>query len=429
MAHFQSKTRQEARHSIGRNLGVITLGVATSTVDTSSLIDTKNLLGGDDEHNQNEVIIYDANCTTGITDGETSIVADFDGANNDATMAPVFSATIVTGDEYEMWKHPWRSADINDAIDQALMGVTGRCLQLKEDSTLFTDTRKYLYTIPTGFVALSKVEYAYNVGYSHLLDDCETAWTKGSANVTVTADGSFKKVGNYSMKAVEDGGSGTNAIIAYETISSTDISDTDKVEFWMYSSITLTAGQLQIKLDDTAAIASALEAIDIPAMTAATWYHHSLSLANPHLDTAIISIGIFQVTDVGAFTCYVDEVETIKSDSIVYKALPTEYWGIARGSTNYIQLTSSALSLVGANKKLRLTGYKNLTLPTADSSTLEIEPEWLINKVTGELLVNHAKSPTLDIDDRKSIGTLRLAQAERGLSAITTNLAQNTEII
>ena len=170
MMAIQSLTRGAIRRSIGKNLGILIDGVATSTIDTSSLLDSKNLLGGDYEHNQKEVIIYAP--TGSIVAGETSIVFHFDAQSHDATMSPVFSAVITAGDKYEMWKTPWRIADINDAINQAINEITNKALQIKEDSSLFTETDKHLYTIPSGFTHLYKVEYVYNQT-EVAVEDCE----------------------------------------------------------------------------------------------------------------------------------------------------------------------------------------------------------------------------------------------------------------
>jgi len=425
MANIQTKTLGEIRRSIGRNLGVAVMGVATTstTPATTTLTDTRYLQGGDDEHNMNEVMVYDS-VGSAIADGEKSVVSDYTGTTHIATVSPAFTAAPAALDKYEMWKYPWLIADVNDAINQVLMGMTGKCPQIKEDHTLFTESSKYLYTIPSGFVSLSKVEYVSSRKFYHLLDDCEDAWT-GGTGTTTTADSSFEKVGTYCSKNVA-ASVGVTTILCYKAISSVDISDCDKVEFWMYSSIALTAGQLTIQLDDTAALASAVESIDIPAMDAATWYKHSLSLANPHSDTAIISIGIYQVANVADFTFYVDQVEAVMSTGKVYKELPKEYWNIVKGSTNYLQLTSDGLTLIGTDKQLRLTGYQNLTLLTDDDDESEIDPGWLINKVTGELLLNHAKSSYLDIDDRYKVGTTKLSMANAQLSSITTGLAQGT---
>ncbi len=424
---IQSITRGAIRRSIGLNLGVCQLCVVTTAGTSAQLIDAIRLQGGDDEHNEKQVRIYDAAGSGTIVSGEDSVVSDYAGSTHLATMSPVFSAATTVGDKFEMWKTPWLIEDIDDAINQAISEVTGRCLQIKEIHSPFTESSKYLYDVLSDFKALSRVEYVSSIGTEHLLSDCETAFT-GGVGTTATADSAFKKKGTYSGKFVVVG-VGATTILCYQAISSVDISDCNTIEFWMYSSIALTAGQLQIKLDDTAAIASALEAIDIPAMDAGVWYRHSLSLANPHLDTAIISLGIYQVANVADFTFYLDDIKAVNSLSNVYKPLVDEYWDIAKGSTPYLQITSSGLSVIGTDTQLRLTGYQIPVLLNADATTSEVDPGWLVNKVTGELLLNHAKSSYLDIHDRARLGTIRLAKAEQQLSSITTNLMSGTRSV
>jgi len=424
---MQTQNRGEIRRSIGKNLGIVIDGVATAaSADKSSLEDTKNLLGGDDEHNQKEVLIYETTDDAVPLD-ESSIVSNFTASSNIATCVPIFTAEITALDKYEMWNIPWRIADINDAINQAINEVSSKALKIKEDSTLFTETDKHLYTIPSAFTHLHRVEYVYNQT-EVAVDDCESVWTKGSANVTVTADSSFEKVGTYCMKAVEDGGSGAGAIIAYKAITSIDLTSYDKVEFWMYSSIALTAGQLQIHLSSTAIIASAEETIDIPAMTAATWYRHSLSLEAPHSDSAIISVGIYQVSDVGACTIYVDDIIAVDFASKEFRELPIEYWNIAKGSTNYLQITENGLSLIGLHY-LRLTGYRIPVRLDADATDSEIDPGWLIAQVTGRLLISHAKSSFLDIHDRKGLYIYWLGVAERMLSGLTATMPGTARLV
>lgn len=416
---LQSLTLGSLRRSIGKNLGIVIDGVVTTTGDTTSLIDTANLLGGDDEHNEKQVRIYDSAGGT-IVDGETQAVTDFDNTpagTCDATVS-AFTAAITALDKYEMWKVPWRIADIDDAINQAINEITSRAFLIKDNATLFSEASKYLYTIPTGFTHLYKVEYVYSETAVNV-DACEAAWT-GNTGTTTTADATFEKEGTYCSKNVVVG-VGVTTILCYEDISSINLTGCDKVEFWMYSSIALTAGQLQIRLSSTAAIASAEETIDIPAMTAATWYRHSLSLEAPHSDSAIISVGIYQVANVADFTFYVDDVKAVLSTSREYKPLPIEYWDIARGSTNYLQITDDGVDLMGDTKLMRLEGFQIIDRMTADTDTCDVDPAYIIAKTTGRLLISHAKSRYLDIHDRASLSQYWLGEAarmERGLSTV-----------
>ncbi len=422
---IQSRTRIQIRESIGYNLADMILSTCTSTGDNASLLDTFGLgRGGDDEYNGRYVYITETHGSGKAAAGDQSIVTDFASGTSDATLAPTLSGTgTVSGKGYEMWK-VFLVDEINDAINQVIMEATKDVQQFKEIDSIFTESNKYEYDTLSGYTGLFRVEYVSG-SVEVVVDRAEVAWTAGS-NTTVTADTSFKKEGNASAKIVVAAGAGTDEILAYEDISSIDISKTNRVEFWMYSSIALTAGQLQIHLSETAAIASAEETIDIPAMDAATWYRHSIALENPQSDTAIISVGIYQVSDVGACTLYVDDIVTVAHGSKVWEPLNNEFWWIAKDSTNYLHITQSALSLMGASTQLRLTGFQNPSLLSADSTTSEIDPAYLIAKVTGRLLVSHAKSSRLDIEDRSDKSKYWLEEAARLLPGISTPIMSGT---
>ena len=427
MTNIQSYTRGEIRRSIGKSLGILIDGEATSTTDTTSLIDITNLTGGDDEHNGKQVLIYDA--AGSIEDGETSSVSDYAGSTHDATVA-AFSANITDGDKYEMLKSPWSFVDLNSAIKDTLSRYTKLCPQLYEYESLVTESEKVHYAIPTTFVSLSTFEYVYTIGTDLVIHNCDDVWDElVDADVTATADTTYYKEGSASLKLVVAAGCGAGDILATEDITSLDISGCDQVAIWIYSSVALNAGDIQLLLDNTASCASPVEELDIPATTANRWTRHVISLANPYNDSAIISVGLKMVTDKGAFTLRADDIRAWDSTSKVYYKLPREYWRIVRGTTNYIQITQTALSEIGVNKQIRLTGYKNLTLPTADSSTIEIEPGWLIERVTADLLLNHSKSSSLDIDDKKAIYDRKNQWCERNLPNITTRVISGTEVI
>ena len=417
---IQSRTRLQIRQSIGYILGTLILGTQTASTDTTSVIDTFNLYkGADNEYRGREV--YVSTPTGSIVAGEKRYVAS--SVSTDATVSTAFTATVTIGDIWEMWRI-FGTAEVNEMINQAIMEVTDDCLQFRTTEDTFTEAGKYEYDALSSFKGLHLVEYQFSIGVSHLLEDCEDAWTAGS-NATVTADTGFKKLGKASVKVVVVS-AGASEILAYEDISSIDISDATKVEFWLYSSIAVSAGDLQIRLDDTAAIASAVESIDIPAMDANTWYRHSLSLANPQSDTAIISLGIFQVTNLADFTFYIDDVIAVDPQTRVYKELNPEQWFIVKGSTNYLRLTKGGLTATGSITPLRLSGYQLPVLLNADATASEIDPQWIINKVAGEMMLNHAKSSQLDIADRKGISDRRLAKAERDKTGIRTAILSNT---
>ena len=421
---FQSQNRGQIRRSIGVNAGIVTLGEATSNGDTSSLIDTKYLIGPVDEYNGQEVLIYETTDDAAPED-ESSIVDDFDGAS-DATLAPVLTAATTDGDKYEMWKRPWRISEINELINQAINEATGKVYPIKGTETAFTWDDKYLYNELSGFTHLTKVEYVDKVEDTEI-DDCESAWTAG-ANVTATADTFFVVEGTYGAKLVVGAAASTTEILGYYAISSLDLSDYDTIEFSMYSSIALTAGQVELHLSSTAAIASAEETLDVPAMSAATKYRHSVSLANPQSDTAIISVGLYQVADVGACTLYIDKITAIKSGSKQYVELPFEYWHVAKGTTPYLQVTSLGHTVMGDNTQMRLTGHQLCSRLDADATSADIDPQFIIDRASGLLLTIHANRIDMDPEARERKAAFFLDKSERKLRGITTNLGNTRSV-
>ena len=408
-------------------------GEVTSTEDKDTLIDTLNLTGGDDEYNEREVIIYDA--TGDIVDGETGVVSDFAAATYEATLSANLSANITDGDKYELWKTPWKVADINDAINQAIIEVTGRALVDRQTDSNFTRENEYIYDwlVPyafgNDFRLLSKVEYVETTGVEKDIHMCEVVWDEDvDAEVTETVDTTYNIEGTYCLKIVVGADAEANDVLITDSFTSLDISDCDKVEITVRSSAALSAGDIQLLLDDTAKCVSATESLDIPATLANTTTTHVIDLANPHSDTAIISVGIKLITD-AANTMYFDRIKAVKSASKQYKILTPEYWSIVKGTTPKLALTTAGLATTGLNTQVRLTGYAAPDIFSGDSTDSEIDPGWLINKVCGELLLNHAKSQYLDIHDRFKIGTLRLAMADRQLSSITTSLVGTTKVI
>jgi len=423
-----AKNRLEIRHAIGYNLGALIVGAVTDTKDTTSLWDTIRLARyGDDDLNGAQVQI---NTPAGsIVSGEQSYVSDFADANEDCTMSPAFTQNLTALDTYEMWlpTHPYDIAQVNNHINQAIVAASDDIVINKTDSTtLIKKDKEYEYTVPTGFVGIHTVEYVDKVGVDILLDDCEEAWTAGSANVTVTADSSIERVGTYCAKMVEDGNSAAGANIGYIAISSTDLSDCDRIEFWMYSSIALTAGQLDFALDDTAALASVTESLDVPAMSAATWYRHSIALANPQSDTAIISIGLVQTSDVGAATYYIDDVRAVKDKSKVYKVLNPENWGIVQASTKLLQLDETAYSQIELGRQLRLSGYAVPDEFTGDSTDSTIDPDYIVAKATSTLLLVSGGGREIDPDDNMKKSEMWMGIAERRLLQSRTTYEMNT---
>ena len=145
-------------------------------------------------------------------------------------------------------------------------------------------------------------------GNALLVEDCEDVWTTGGAGRAVSVV--TGKVGTYAAR-VTTTTIGATTLLQYEDFASANLSAYKGLYGRVRSSLTTAAGNLQLLLDDTAACATALESLDIPIITAATWRQVFTRFATPANLTAIISVGLYQVADLADGTFDVDDVQAL----------------------------------------------------------------------------------------------------------------------
>ncbi len=145
-----------------------------------------------------------------------------------------------------------------------------------------------------------------------VVENCEDAWNEQVVSgVTSELDAADFKVGAGSIKLTMADGAAAG-ILASETISVASLADYTHLTMWVKSSINVAASKLQILLDEHGVCASPLETLNVPALTANTWTPVSLALANPSTDLLLISIGVKQVDDLGAFILRIDDIRAIQ---------------------------------------------------------------------------------------------------------------------
>jgi hypothetical protein len=155
------------------------------------------------------------------------------------------------------------------------------------------------------------------------VENCEDAWNESvDGDVTATASNTtgMVMVGTYSCKLVMGSGIDAGDILATEAMGALDISGCDYLAAWIYSTVDLAAGDIQILLDEDAVCASPSESLDVTAVTADTWTRVALPMAAAgSTRNAIISVGVKMVTALGAFTLYLDDIQAF--DGRVYGVL------------------------------------------------------------------------------------------------------------
>ena len=126
-----------------------------------------------------------------------------------------------------------------------------------------------------------------------------TAWTATTTNVTSTKETTDKKEGSGSAEILV-ATAFTTGDVAYEDLASTvDLTDQTQVSFWIKSSTTTAAGQLEIVLDETAACVSPEAHIDVPALTADTRKLVTAAVTQSDGTTAVTNANKNAVTCVG----------------------------------------------------------------------------------------------------------------------------------
>ena len=280
MPVITGRTRLQLETAIGYNLQAIFAGSWTSNTSTTVNTDTK--WKGDVDGANGKWL----HATSGGETGEIVRVTDDSGAG--ALTHDALTGTPSSGETYILWDERYRPDAIYDFINQAIMSLNGRAYNPDENITLFADGDQTRFDIPSGFSMIKRLEYRSSFT-GKVIDSADSAWT-GGTNVTVATDDKLKKRGKSNKLTI--GSVSTGAVIAYNAITSINISDYTHIEWWARASFTTTAADYKLLLDDTAGSGSAIELLEFPALTADTWTFCRVALAKADEDKAIISVGI-----------------------------------------------------------------------------------------------------------------------------------------
>lgn len=392
---------------------------ASATGSPTTLSDQYALIkGGQDEYVGWQIMVNSAG-TVAADYAKRFVTASSAGI---LTLSAALAATTVAGNAYELWKPPYSIEQINNLIAQAEKDVTTQVFVDKNDATTYTESARYTYNIPSGFVALNKIEYVQAIDKEVIIDDCDQVWDESvDADVTASIDSTLERGSKPSLKLVVTAAATTNDILATNAISTKDIRACTHVELSVYSSVTLAASTLQLLLDNTASCVSPLETLNFPAVSAASWTRMALALTAQQSDTAIISVGVKMPIDPGAFTVYLRRIRAVDDNSRRYEKLRPEYWKIISGSTNYIKLEDDGMDIVGEDTLLRLNGYQNITVMSSETTASQVDPQYLVDLVSSQILLSHNPTPA-----DAARGNALVAKAEDEKRRISTSLRPGT---
>ena len=413
MAAIQSRTREQIRRSIAANLDQPPSSSATGTGSSTTIVDASTL-GGDDEYNGGWIVF-----TSGANDGVIRRVTDYTSSTGTFTFKPAANSTS-SDDTYEYWRSEFPPDRIHEFINQAITQRTSRGLVIDEDISNHGHIRDSRHDIPSAMVAVSQVDYRHQYSGKEI-QKANIAWTEQTdGNVTVVKDTEDFKAGSASLRLLTDVGGSVSSgdILTSHAISSLDLRSYDTVEFWMKSSTATSAGDITLNLSSAANLATIKETLAVPALSARTWTYCRVSLANPELDNAIISVGLKYATT-GTRYIWINDIKAVKTESAVHNRLWSGTYRVDREARK-VFLSESARKEVGYNL-IRLIGYKLPSLLTADSDTATLDPDLITARATSKALFSLARGRTTDPDDndrRAAYFEGIAAQAERSLPAI-----------
>ena len=360
MAVTQASTREELRVDIGYNLGhPFTTLEADATGTTTSLLTDDVTLGGTNEHRGKWLVF-----TSGTNDGSVRKVTGSAVTDGQTTLIfhPAASAATADGNTAELWNEDHDPASIHNFINQAIKNATGSVYDPVTDISLHADGKTTRFDIPTGFAMLQKVEFAA-YATSEIIHDMNSTFTEST-------DADIEQ-------AVDD------ADFISDAISSIDLSGYTHVEGWVKATSAIAAADFNICLDNATCTCDGndKETLPVPAVSADTWTFFRIALANPESDTAIVSVGIEYNDNSATNTVWFDDLRVVHNDTAIWTKLDRRAWHVDKQQKDLI-LHSDGRAALGY-RLIKLVGGGKPALLTDDSTTNEIDDQYVIHRATG----------------------------------------------
>jgi hypothetical protein len=393
------------------NLNAVYSGTGSATATTTTLIDNAIALGAADDHKGKWLHPTSGANNSGLF---RRVTASAVAANvTTLTFAPALTDAPTSTQTYLLWGwsgeelHPQR---IHEFINTAIQEITGLYYDPVESLALHGDGRQGRFDVPAGLAMIRNV-MRRSWFESVQIHRADTAWDEAAAPANVTRSVSTEdyKLGGSNRFVVAAGF--TTGLLSSKAITSLNLSKYTHVEFWIKSSVATAAGDLQLLLDDTALAVSALETLSVPALVANTWTYVRVALANPRLDTAIISVGLNYTVDIGAATIWINDVKATHNDNAAWSTLNRSTWRADKEARTLV-LEYAGIKQAGYSL-LKLVGGDEPALLTADSGVTEVPEGFIIARATALALASGIARNSIDAAQRATLLNYWLGMAER----------------
>ena len=368
------QTRKVARQALARNLMGARFHIlcATGGADTTSVVDAVTLGG----YNACELkgawvrSINSCNC------GEVRRALSNTACGDITTSA--FSNVTASGHDFEVWKPEFNPLDADLFLDDAIVASYGRGFAPLESEALHTGGDILRYSLPSTYSYLSKIMLRTFV-VSKQIHSTNTVFDEATdGDITQSVDSENQRTGPSCLKLVVAVAASAGDFIS-DSLASTDFSWGTHLEFWVKSNVTIAAGAITILIDDTASVASAIETLNVPALTADEWTFVRVALAAPEDLTAVISFGIKFDTDTGAQVVYFNDFNIVDENTAFWEPYHPSAWHVDKANRGFFFDSKPSYGL------LRLVGGQEPQKMTADSGTIPIDDEYVIAKATASM--------------------------------------------
>lgn len=376
-------SRESTRVAVGRILGAVKLIEADAAGSTTTFLTDELATAAATNFNGKWMVF------TGPTNNDGAIrqVTTSAVSSNRVTLTFFPAVTTITadGDTAELWDEEYDPEDIHEYIQQAIRDTYTKIFDPTEDISLFADGKTSRFAIPATLDMLRDV-YVRRRVTSVQIHDCSSDWDEQTvlANVTRSVDTEDKKQGGGSIRFVFAAAAGTG-VVSSKAISSLDLRKYTHVEGWAKCTVTTAAGDFRILLDDTASVASVLENLQIPILTADTWRYVRLAMDTPELDSAIISVGLRHQVDIGAATLWLDDLKATVNNEQDWELMPRDLWMVDKEAKDLVFI-HTGVGWAGYGL-LKLVGGDNPLVLAADSDVNEVPDSYLIYRTVGLALL------------------------------------------
>lgn len=394
------------------NCGAIHEGTASGTGSTTTVVDNNLPLGTTDDWK---------GCYIWFTSGANNAnllrrvtASSVSSSVTTLTFAPAVTDATAANDTYQLIGRAGfqpNPATVNEFINQAIIEVTGLAYDPEESVALAGDGVQKRFDVPSEFKMLNGV-WTRDYVDSLLIHDAASAWDEQTiTNVTRAVDTEDYKFGGASNRFTI-AGAFTTGVVASKAISSLDLRGMTHVEFWIKSSTATVSGDFTLLLDDTALAPSALETLTIPALTARTWQFVRVALANPELDSAIISVALNAANNIAANVIWISNVRAVNEATALWNRMDKNNWRVDEEAQDVIFYDAPDAVL------LKLTGGDNPALLSADATTNEIDDEFVIARATQRTLLAYGAGPATDPEQLRQLASYWGGIADRAKAAL-----------